>query len=135
MQSNSMPKPFPLHQQYVKAVAAAAETAPGEDGEVGDEPIGKSDPKPKGNKNKKTDNQPSKCAKKESHWQYGTLRKEFIAKQMKDKVGYQDAVSMWDSSNEKAVYLSDVTVGELKRRKFLKAGATTNPWYDQLNPS
>ncbi len=133
MQNSSLPKPFPLHQQYVKAVAAAAESAPGkDDGEVGDV---KEAAKPKPNKNKTiSSDQSSKCVQK-GDWQYSTLRKDFIAKQMKDKVGYQDAVSKWDSSNEKAVYLSVVPVGELKRRKFLKAGATKNPWYDQLNPS
>ena len=30
---------------------------------------------------------------------------------------------------EKARLLAPVTVGELKKRRFLSAGSTANPWY------
>ena len=68
-----------------------------------------------------------------SGWNYGACRNDFLAKQKASGVSYKDATTMWDKSYEKAVLLSTVSVPELKRRKFLPAGSTSNPWAERIN--
>lgn len=124
MQNSHPTQPFSLDKQYVKNVAAARG-----DAEEGDEVEGS------GTVEKEKPCKTPTVSKNPSGWQYGTLRKEFIGKAMANdsKLGYQDAVKMWDSSSEKTTFLAAVGVGELKRRKFVPAGTTTNPWFDQLH--
>lgn len=115
---------FPLKDQYIKNVAAAQD---GDQKDNDDEapPQKKSDEK----------KQPPKAQKhvEPSNWMYGTHRKEFISKCKADGLGYQESVSKWDASHEKALFLSSISVSELKRRKFIPAGEMQNPWYNQIH--
>ena len=44
------------------------------------------------------------------------------------KVAYRQASNMWKHSDARKALLKDMSVSELKRRRFIPAGATTNPF-------
>ena len=119
-QSVSPVAPFPLSDQYVKNVSAAQAAAGG----GGDETAEPAPKKPKKNDQNSTGH---------SEWMYGSIRKDYISKLVEGGMDYKSATSEWDGSHEKAVYLSVVSVQELKRRKFLKAGETENPWHQKIH--
>ena len=116
--------PFPLSEQYVKNVAAARVAAGGdsEQGEKTKETSRKEDPKSKVSEGGSN-----------SGWMYGSKRKEYISGLVAGGMDYKGAASHWDDSHDKAVYLSEVSVSELKRRKFLPAGAKENPWHKKIH--
>ncbi len=115
---------FPLKEQYIKNVAAAREGDEESDNEKAPPPKKKGETK-KAPKARKHD--------EPSSWMYGSHRKEFISKCRGDGLGYQESVSKWDASDEKALFLSSISVSELKRRKFIPAGEMQNPWYNQIH--
>ena len=127
--SNSAPAAFPLHSQYVKNVLegrAAAGLGNGEDS--GGE---KENVKPPPKKKKKTKSvavAPPKSEKTESGWNYSSVRAGFINDLKAKGKTYKESTQIWDESMEKARFLAPVTVGELKKRRFLSAGSTENPW-------
>ena len=43
-------------------------------------------------------------------------------------VTFKFASAAWDLSDKKRLLLKDMSVPELKRRKFLPKGAAANPW-------
>ena len=71
--------------------------------------------------------------KSESGWKYGLVRTEFINGLKTKGKTYQESIQIWDQSMEKARLLAPVTVGELKKRRFLSAGSTANPWYLKIH--
>ncbi len=112
---------FSLKEQYVPAVCAARAAAnlEVEDDDDQEEPARgrkrKDAPKSGGN----------------TEWNYAGVRQSFITKTRLEKgVPYVTAKSLWDQSEDKRLYLKDVSVQELKRRKFIDKGATKNPWSD-----
>ncbi len=119
-QSVSTVPPFPLSAQYVKNISAAQAAAGEGQGEDEKHP-------PKKTQTKKGDD----CSG--SEWMYGSKRKEYISKHVEGGLNYQSAASKWDDSHEKAVYLSVVSVSELKRRRFLPAGAMESPWHKKIH--
>ena len=131
------PEPFAVQAQYVPAVLAAR----AQDGEdVADDESDDGDRKapPKKTKGKgKTENQkaPKRKAepKPDSAWKYGSIRKGFIGARTAEGCTYAEAKRLWDDSSEKASYLGVVSVLELKKRKFLPAGATSNPWFEKIH--
>ena len=120
-QSVSPVAAFPLSDQYVKNVSAAQAAAVEGEGETAERA-------PKKPKKSNSENPMG-----HSEWTYGSIRKEYISKLVEGGMDYKSAASEWDSSHEKAVYLSVVSVPELKRRKFLKAGETENPWHQKVH--
>lgn len=114
---------FPLNQQYVPAVRAARAAADLEDEDDDDQ----------------EESEPARAAKRKgapntggsSEWNYASVRQSFITKtRLEQGVPYVKAKSLWDQSEDKRLYLKDVSVQELKRRKFIDKGATQNPWSD-----
>lgn len=124
------PKPFPLSDQYVNAVAPTDANLEG-----GEEATG-TPPEPKKRKtNCQKKNPPKKLDKNDSDdlakpdWNYSQIRSEWI-KEYRDKnsVGFAEAKTAWDSSAAKKQYLGPVSIQELKRRKFLSKDSEVNPW-------
>lgn len=68
-----------------------------------------------------------------SSWDYSAVRTKFIENLKADGKTYQQAKTAWDSSLVKAQYLAPVSVGELKKRRFLPSGALKNPWYERIH--
>lgn len=140
-------QPFPLHAQYVPSVLAGRNgDQDGSDTDGKGEKPKPQKPRPKGKPGKKT----SKVSPKEkvtppkeagqlesekSGWCYNSIRTEFINKLRSDGTGksFGEASELWDQSMEKARYLAPVSVGELKKRRFLPKGANTNPWLAKVN--
>ena len=59
----------------------------------------------------------------------------FIQTKKKSGLPYKKAAELWDESDEKTQLLSLVSLGELKKRRFLERGATENPWLKKLKGS
>lgn len=136
--AKSTPKPFAIHEQYIPEVKARKLAAEGGDGEEldreGDEPAV---PKP----SKKTvprKNAPENSVdgngdeKKVGEWGYGKIRIDWVRGKVNEGFSYKEASNLWDESKEKATLLAPVSLGELKRRKFLPKGADSNPWHKKL---
>lgn len=110
------PAAFALSEQYVKAVGRSEEppdapTDPKTDGDVPKEGV-VDDP----------DDTPAT-------WNYNEVRMSFIKGHQKDHgTKFSEARAAWDTSSRKREYLGNVSIQELKRRKFLPKGADTNPW-------
>lgn len=115
--------PFSLKQQYVPVVRAAQEAAAPEDGEDGQEqeqapvaPASRKRKSPAGSK---------------PEWNYSNVRVSFIQKARLERgISFADAKSLWVESSDKRNFLKDVSVQELKRRKFIAKDCTVNPWSD-----
>lgn len=123
---NSMgpsPEAFPLKSQYVPVVCEAAQKAgiTGESEEERDEKDADGKAKESGTKRR--------APESKSDWNYNHHRMTFI-NQMKSQHGmsFADAQKAWNSSKEKYSLLGGLSVGELKKRKFLPKGSTENPW-------
>ena len=131
-------KPFPIHSQYVPAVLGARDVGQGSESEKECEPK----KNPKKQKKKKT---PAKKKEKKgsdpvhsedqpkSEWQYRSIRMKYIENLRAEGKSFDEASKLWNDSAEKAAYLAPVSVGELKKRRFLPKGATRNPWHDQVH--
>ena len=132
-------KPFALQSQYVPAILAARAQA-GEPLDDADEDED-ADEKPASSKSKATSKRkatPSNVQKdgmSQKKWNYSAIRKDFIQARKDEGCSYDDAVQLWDDSLDKAEYLAPVSVGELKKRRFLPAGSDKNPWYDKIHNS
>ena len=59
---------------------------------------------------------------------YAEKRKTYIDNLRETGVAFNVATSAWNLSQEKRKLLCNVSVSELKRRRFLPKGATENPW-------
>lgn len=125
LENGAVPEPFPIQEQYVKAVKAKAAAAEDEASDAANPEIGKR--KPKSRKEK-----PSSCNKAdkdESSWNYSAIKSDFIGKKRKEeKLSYNEAKEQWDSSQEKRDILGPLTVPELKRRRFIEKTCEVNPW-------
>ena len=116
------PKPFALKEQYIPAVAAARAAAGVEEAESEDEAA----PGPSARKRKSN---PGCDHDQSTPWNYADVKNKWIDKcRIDQNVSFKDAKTMWESSDAKRNYLKHVSLKELKRRKFLPKGATTNPW-------
>ena len=61
--------------------------------------------------------------------EYCCARDRFLARARQHlKVSYKTACDLWNSSTEKKNYLKNMSVGELKRRRFVPKGTTENPF-------
>ena len=133
--------PFALHDQYVPNVIAARGDVPGEehDGDDdgcdddGDRRAPPAKPKKPKGKAKATSNPKKRNVNSDSGWKYGSIRNAFIKARRSEGNSYVDAQKLWDSSEDKARYLAPCSVGELKKRKFLPTGSTSNPWHEKLH--
>ena len=126
--------PFPLHQQYVSNVLDSedqGQKAVGGEKNTTAGPAKVSKPDGSGATHPKPSETPD-VDPKTSVWNYGSKRKAFIAGEREEGIEFVTAVNLWDDSLEKAQLLGGVSVPELKRRKFLKAGALENPWLKKL---
>ena len=113
-------KPFPLKSQYTPAVQAARAAA-----DVAPEASDDDEPEPASKKRKA---EPSSSGT----WDYSKVRAKWIDNcRVEKQVNYNTAKSLWDDSDAKREYLKDVSVQELKRRKFIGKEATVNPWSQQ----
>ncbi len=105
---------FSLSQQYVPVVKAAQEAAM---------PDGDQAPIEPASRKRKPSSNPE--------WNYSSVRDSFIKKaRFENGVSYTAAKALWDESSDKRHYLKDVSVQELKRRKFITKDCTVNPWSD-----
>lgn len=116
MNSDKPTTKFALFNQYVREIRKAreapedqppAEEVPREDGDVGEQ------------------EPPAKA------WRYAAVRKAYLDKLKAGGVSHADAMEQWDDSEDKRLYLRDVPLPELKRRKFVPKGSTMNPWADE----
>lgn len=126
--SAAPPAPFPLSEQYVANVLNGRAKG------VGSKDAGKSghpNPNPPSDASV-NEAEPSEGVIEPKEWVYGGKRKAFIDQKRFAGFDYVQCVHLWDESHEKAEILGVVSVPELKRRKFLKAGATDNPWSEKL---
>lgn len=131
-------KPFPLHSQYVPAVLGARD---GDHESESDDAQKKPRKKPKKakakskgpTKTKKGSDLPKSEVQPSSEWQYGSIRKKYIENLRNEGKSFDEAAKMWNESTEKARYLAPVSLGQLKKRRFLEKGATRNPWYDKIH--
>lgn len=115
-------EPFALQAQYVASMAKAEAEA---DQEVSDDESKKLSPETKTDK--------SKGVKNKADWGYKAVRDEFINQKKADGFTYAKCESLWDESSEKASFLGMVSLQELKKRKFVPKGATSNPWAAKPN--
>ena len=122
MQKVAEPPAFALKSQYVPAVKEARANAGVDDGTEDPDAQDGKDRNGKNDKKRKTQEPDGKS------WNYASVRKSFIQKQQQGGFTYKAAMAQWDSSEDKRLYLCDVSVQELKRRKFIPRDATTNPW-------
>ena len=58
---------------------------------------------------------------------------DFINGLKSDGKSFGEASKIWDESMDKAKLLSSISVGELKKRRFLPAGSVENPWYKKVH--
>ena len=101
-----------------------------DDGDKRDPPV--KPKKPKG-KAKATSKPKKRTAESESGWKYASIRNAFIKTRRLEGITFENAQKIWDSSEDKARYLAPCSVGELKKRKFLPKGSTSNPWHEKLH--
>ena len=129
-------KPFALQTQYVPTVMAARGGEAAESDDEEDEPVKPSKKNAKKNGGSlNTSKRPLNETPEKRVWNYAAIRTSFISTQKNEGKSYNEAVKLWDDSLEKAEYLAPCTVVELKKRRFLVAGSTHNPWYDRLHSS
>ena len=112
-------KPFALKDKYVPAISAARAAAGQEEME---EP-----------EDEEACDPPAKRKAKDMHpngepWDFAGVRSAYMKNQKAQGLSFKDAKQSWDQSDEKRLYLKDVSVKELKRRKFIPKGCKTNPW-------
>ena len=112
----AVPPPFPSKDQYIPAVQAARDAAavpPEEDEESAADP-------PKKRKHESAE-----------PWNYNAIRSKWIDQCRIDKgVSFKEAKGMWETCDAKRNYLKNVSIHELKRRKFVPKGTTKSPWSD-----
>ena len=134
--------PFALHDQYVPNLLAARGEAPAEEHEDDDGDECKDDgdkrappvkPKKSKGKAKATSKPKKRKADSESGWNYASIRNTFITSRRFEGETFENAQKLWDASEEKTRYLAPCSVGELKKRKFLPKGSTSNPWHEKLH--
>ena len=113
-------EPFKLQDQYVSSIAKAK----AEDAEAPDEHESEAEAAevapPK--------EEPKSKPKKKSDWDYKSIRDNFISQKKAEGYTFSKAKSLWDDSSEKASFLGSASLQELKKRKFVPKGSTSNPW-------
>ena len=135
LKSVAAPEPFALQNQYVPAVLAArAQDGDDDADDESDDGDRKAPPKKPKSKTKQSKAPKRKAEPKPgSEWKYGSIRTGFIGARKAEGCTYAEAQRLWDESSEKASYLAPVSLGELKKRKFLPSGATSNPWFEKIH--
>ncbi|CAL1135652.1 unnamed protein product [Cladocopium goreaui] len=113
-------KPFALKDKYVPAITAARAAA----GQDDEEPEDEEKPVPAA-KRKTQELHPNG-----DPWDFAGVRCAYMKNQKAKGLSFKDAKKSWDDSDEKRLYLKDVSVKELKRRKFIPRDCKTNPWAD-----
>ena len=134
---NPAPTPFAVNAQY-KSAFKGQQSADPDDAELAEKPCAK---KPAKNSQKKLKKRPdvkavAKAAASASSTDgnvyqahaYAKLRQDFIAKLKADGVSHSEAADKWGQSEQKKRLLGTLSVGELKRRRFIGKDETTNPW-------
>ena len=135
---NPAPTPFAVNAQY-KSAFKGEKSADPDDAELAKKPSVK---KPANNsKKKKLKKRPdvkavAKAAAAASSTDgnvyqahaYAKLREDFIAKLKADGASHSEAADKWGQSEQKKKLLCTLSVGELKRRRFIGKDETTNPW-------
>ena len=118
-------KPFALKDKYVPAITAARAAAGQEElEEPDDEDDDEKKPVPAA-KRKTPDLHPNG-----DPWNFAGDRSTYIKNQRDKGLSFKDAKTSWEDSDEKRLYLKDVSVKELKRRKFIPRDCNTHPWSD-----
>lgn len=129
--------PFPQHSQYIKEMeknsaegaAPNAEPQPLGGGAAKGQP-GKSSvtPQPAETTPARAKAKTNLPKRKDSSWEYGSIRAKFLGERKAEGKTFQEAKALWDASEAKASYLGQVSVVELKKRRFLPKGSLSNPW-------
>ena len=129
--------PFPQHSQYIKEMEK--NSAEGAAPNAGPQPSGGGAAKGQPGKSSVTP-QPAETTparakaktnlpkRKDSSWEYGSIRVKFLGERKAEGKTFQEAKALWDASEAKASYLGQVSVVELKKRRFLPKGSLSNPW-------
>ena len=105
---------FAVKEQYVAQIRKTRQARPSDAEQVGED----------GNKEVEP---PAPEPKK---WRYAEIRKDFLNQMKAEGYNYEQASQLWDDAGVKRNYLKDVSIPELKRRKFIPKGSTMNPWAD-----
>lgn len=118
----ALPSAFALKSQYVPAIKAARVAAGADDEEApdGGAPGGATEVEKR-----------KRDGSKKTVWNYASVRTDYIKKLQKDGMKFKEAVDDWNKSECKRSLLQDVSVKELKRRKFIPKGSSTNPWAEK----
>lgn len=117
--------PFPLKDQYIPAICGAK----GEAGDEADSKVHDDEPEPASRKRKSGESAEHVEETAKPVWSYSAVRDKWINDLRFDKrVSYNEAKALWDRSDAKKALLKNVSVAELKRRKFIRKGCTVNPW-------
>ena len=152
LQSTADPKPFPISKQYkTKKNTKGNQEVEGDLEDQESEPMGEpeaAEVKSKGKSKGKNSQAKGKTNKVKAQAQatggsgvksdtapcayvpaeYSAKRKAFIDGLRKEGHSYTLANHVWNLSVEKRKLLCGLSVSELKRRRFLPAGETENPW-------
>ena len=131
---------FPLKSQYVNSITQARE-AEGDDEphEIEDDDDEVPGPTVKAKKAKakakvkstkpSAKRKATNLGKDGKRWNYNQVRMKFIKEARNEHdLSFEAAQHLWDESSAKKDFLKDVSVQELKRRKFIPKGSTENPW-------
>lgn len=139
IKASTAPEPFPISKQY-KSRKGKKEQG-NESGSEGEQDAGveaAQEPRTVDKVEKKTGKRKSRPKAKVQveatagssyvPAEYAEKRVAFIQKLRNDGHSYEIAKTTWNFSQEKRSLLCGLSVSELKRRRFLPAGATSNPW-------
>ena len=137
------PKPFPQSAQYKNNIKGVDGGGPDPDqaeleAEKPRKPKSKSKrkcrPDVKGTWVKKADaNAATASGEKSEPWVYRQIKSDFIKSMVNSGVSKGQANEAWNQSSQKRTILSNISVSELKRRRFIKKGCDHNPWATQMS--
>lgn len=113
-------QPFPVSAQHVRAVVKPQDDAGDDDDSKS---VGPSEPV-----DTKDDTNTDQGVKRKTEWVYSKVRDQYIKDAKNRGCSFFMAKCQWDLSNEKKNLLKDVTLTELKKRRFVAKTATSNPW-------
>ena len=111
------PSAFPLNAQYVKTMKALE----AEGGEDEDEDSDCQVVETRGTV-------PVKRKAEKPEWKYNEIKNTFISSLKKDGLKHPDAVAKWNESDGKKQLLGSISLGELKKRRFVDKSCKSNPW-------
>ncbi len=138
--TDAVPKAFAIQEQYIPAVLAKRAKQGGgkpcdDDDDEDEKQVKNEKPSkpPKGEKGENVKPPQGEKAMEPKGWPYSDLRNKFMQIKICEGFTWNESKNLWDESLDKANFLSEVSVQELKRRKFLPKGSQVNPWHEKIH--